>query len=315
MDYRKFGYAAVTVIALSAGKAEAQGIGMSGGIGLTDRGIGMGIELGYVPRHKSNVHPQFQQIPQFFQQPIYPRHNSNQFHQQPRPQYHYPGLFIQPQFVPQTPQLFQQPIPYRTWPHPDQIMQAQGEELTLPVKTLEYGFYRTLVERPDRCDVVGGLENMFKIDPATPGYFIPNDKQVTSWEVARAGTYELYAGGNDWRLRLGIVQLNVGDRIKFVKIAPIIQGYSQPVEAQTPSIQPNLGSNKLIPIPQNPYSRHNQTPHAPSTPLPQFESNQPTPPQTPSLAPPEEVITPPPFKPQTPSLAPTPTPAPPQPQQ
>ncbi len=221
MNYRNFALVAVTAIAFSGsvGKAEAQGIGMNGGVGLIDRGIGFGFELGYVPSHRFNIQGQFHQ-------PTYPRHYPHRFSQSPQffqqPQYHYPGHFIQPQFVPQTPQFFQQPQQPIYIKHSNRTRQeVQAEPLELSVKKFERGFYRTIIETGNRCYNLGGLENVFEIQPATEGGYIePNFTQVTSWRVNRTGTYQILAKGNDWSLQLGIATLYEGYVIRLVKIAP-----------------------------------------------------------------------------------------------
>lgn len=106
-------------------------------------------------------------------------------------------------------------VHYRTPQCSGQIIQEQAEELTLPLKYIEPGNYRVIVERKDACDFIG--EGSFTMMPATPGYIIPNEAQTTSWKVVRGGVFDVYAGGNDWRLKLGRVKLDAGDTIKFLK--------------------------------------------------------------------------------------------------
>lgn len=91
------------------------------------------------------------------------------------------------------------------------------EEKTFPLKYLEPGTYRAIVEREDSCEFIGGLEKTFRMVPATPGYRFPNDRQTTEFEIEQEGVFDIYAGGNDWRLELGRVKLNRGDKVKFIK--------------------------------------------------------------------------------------------------
>ncbi len=120
---------------------------------------------------------------------------------------------------------FPQPRPCRTCSRLDEVKQTQTK-LTLPLRHLEPGFYRTILEQGNQHYVLGGLENTFKMTPATPGLIIPNNKQTTSWCVSphglvKPGTYDLYAGGNNWDLKLGRVQLNEGNKIYFDKVADL----------------------------------------------------------------------------------------------
>ena len=147
-------------------------------------------------------------------------------------QYPFHQPFFMPQVIQQTitiqpilvhPPIIQarQPLQYRTWLHLDELMQAQAEELPLSLKYLEPGFYQTIIEKRNFYYVVGGPQNVFMMEPATPGYIKPKNEQGICWNVFRSGIFELYAVGNDRPLSLGRVHLERGDKIRFHKIAEI----------------------------------------------------------------------------------------------
>lgn len=138
-----------------------------------------------------------------------------------------------------------QPKPYRVCPNLDKVKQTQTE-LTLPLRHLEPGFYITVLEKSNVYYAVGGLENMFKMIPASKGPIIPNNEQTTSWDVStfgliKPGTYDLNVSGNDWPLKVGRVSLDTGDKIYFHKVANLdsVTIYSRP---QQPTLAP-LKSN------------------------------------------------------------------------
>lgn len=151
---------------------------------------------------------------------------------------------VQPVYVHPSITSCPRPIQYRTWPHLDELIQAKPEELPLSLKYLEPGFYQTIIEKGDVCYVLGGLDNMFKMVKANDGYIKPKNEQGICWNVLRQGTFELYAVGNDKCLKLGVVQLDAGDKIRFHKIAeldstPTITSPQQPTLApQQPTLAP-----------------------------------------------------------------------------
>ena len=219
MDYRKLGLAALATMGLAAGTVEAQ-----------------------MPRHYTGPQVQHHQShPHQFQgHSFQPVHHSYQHQNHARGSSHH--FQPTPQFFQQLtqPQFFQQPV-----------MQPQAENLPLPVNTLEFGFYLTVIERKSGPEVLGGLENMFKIEFAAPGYVTPNHMQTTSYDVNRAGIFNIWGVGYTKALDLGVAQLNVGDRISFVKVGSPPGNNTLAVEP----ILPNSGT-ELVPTPAPNPSSH-----------------------------------------------------------
>ena len=118
----------------------------------------------------------------------------------------------------------QKPIIYQTWPHPDQIMQAQAQiqrrGLEFDLSFFEPGSYIAVIESTKRqtCEIVGGIYGGFRLNPSKPGQQIPNDKQITRWCITTDGDYCINVKGDGKCYQLGNAHLDARDVLKFIKL-------------------------------------------------------------------------------------------------
>jgi len=147
------------------------------------------------------------------------------------------------------PPIVQQPILHSTWPYngrPFYQHIVQDFDLT----SLEPGNYFTVIERDTICNVLGGFGNGFILNPVIPGRITPNSRQTTSWRINSPGHYEIFAKGSGRRLRLGCVELDVGNLVRFIKSS---QGFDERHVIKPHPYEPGKMIIREEPLPQ-PYS-------------------------------------------------------------
>lgn len=137
----------------------------------------------------------------------------------------------------------QGPIIYQTWPHYDQIMQAQTQRrgLEFDLSHFEPGNYIAIIERKNQtCELVGGIYGGFRLNLTKSGVQIPNSRQITCWHLTTDGDYNISVRGNGVSYPVGNAYLEAGDKLKFYKTEEKRNELSLPYAI--------LGTNKLDPI-------------------------------------------------------------------